>query len=640
MSVQFGKYSFDGKPVDIHEFSEFRNVLAPFDPDGQSHLCKDNFGVLYSALHSTKESRCEKQPHVSESGLVLTWDGRLDNRKDLIDELEEELSLDSTDLEIVAAGQERWGSDLLPRLIGDWALSVWNPNDQSLVLARDFVGTRHLYYCVENEQVTWCTILDPLVQLARHPFELEKEYLAGWLSFFPATHLTPYVGIHAVPPACFIRFTGGSAEVKKYWDFNSSKQIRYRTDEQYEDHFRSAFKESVRRRLRCDSPIFAELSGGMDSSSIVCMADEIALPEQPASNAIETVSYYDDSEPNCDDRSYFTLIERKRGRKGCHIDLSEHNCVAAFDPRGPFTPIPGLKDDSDDVIGLATLMRSKGFCTLLSGFGGDEVTGGVPTPIPELADLFARAQLRTLVGQLKLWALQKRKPWFHLFLETIQEFLPECFVRSPQSSLPPAWLRDDFADQHRAALLPDRERARIFGPLPSFQMNVKVLEILRRQLGCNPPECPSLYEKRYPYLDRDLLEFLFAIPREQLVRPGQRRSLMRRALIGIVPGEILNRRRKAFVVRGPISHIVNHWSEVLEFSRKSVMAALGIVDKESFLQTLDAVRVGSEVAVIPLLRAFAMEQWLRNSEVRKCLAIRDIGETGLISHSRQPELCA
>jgi hypothetical protein len=85
---------------------------------------------------------------------------------------------------------------------------------------------------------------------------------------------------------------------------------------------------------------------------------------------------------------------------------------------------------------------------------------------------------------------------------------------------------------------------------------------------------------------------------------------------------------------------VNHWSEVLELGRKSVMAALGIVDKENFLQTLDAVRVGSEVAVIPLLRAFAMEQWLRNSEVRKCLAIRDISETGLISHSRQPELCA
>jgi asparagine synthase (glutamine-hydrolysing) len=170
-------------------------------------------------------------------------------------------------------------------------------------------------------------------------------------------------------------------------------------------------------------------------------------------------------------------------------------------------------------------------------------------------------------------------------------------------------------------------------------MSLKVQEILRRQLGCSPPECSSLCEKRYPYLDRDLLEFLFAIPREQLVRPGQRRSLMRRALVGIVPGEVLDRRRKAFVVRGPIHRIANHRSEILEFSRKSMMAALGIVDEDKFLRTLDAVRAGYEVAIIPLLRAFALEQWLRNSEVRQCLVIGDARETGLISQSRQTELC-
>jgi asparagine synthase (glutamine-hydrolysing) len=642
VSVQFGKCSFDGKPVDIQQFDEFRNVLAPFGPDGQSHLCKDNFAVLYLALHTRKESRCETQPYVSRSGLVFTWDGRLDNRKDLIEKSGGQLCSDSTDLEIIAAGHERWGRDLFSKLIGDWALSVWNPIDQSLVLAKDFVGTRSLYYCVEQKQVTWCTILDPLVLFARHRFELENEYLAGWLSFFPATHLTPYVGIYAVPPSCFIRFARGqaSADVTKYWDFNPSKQIRYRTDKEYEDHFRCVFKESVRRRLRCDSLIVAELSGGMDSSSIVCMADEIARHEPSTCNDIETASYYDNSEPNCDDQIYFTLIEQKRGRAGFHLSLSGDNSVLAFDHGGQFIPIPGAKNDSGAVIDFAALMRSKGARTLLSGLGGDEVTGGVPTPVPELVDLLARVRLRILVCQLKRWALQNRKPWIHLLWETIQEFLPECFLRSSESILPPVWLRYDFADRYGPTMLPDRKRARIFGPLPSFQMHLKVLEILRRQLACSPPERAFPCEKRYPYLDRDLLEFLFAIPREQLVRPGQRRSLMRRALVGIVPAEILDRRRKAFVVRGPISHIANHWSEILEFSRKSMMAALGMIDEEKFLRTLDAVRVGSEVAMIPLLRAFAMEQWLRNSKVRKCLVIGEPDETGSVSPSRQPELCA
>jgi len=78
---------------------------------------------------------------------------------------------------------------------------------------------------------------------------------------------------------------------------------------------------------------------------------------------------------------------------------------------------------------------------------------------------------------------------------------------------------------------------------------------LRRQLACSALPTRPAYELRYPFLDRELLEFLFAIPREQLVRPGQRRSLMRRALTGVVPPEISNRKRKAYVVRGPMAAV-------------------------------------------------------------------------------------
>ena len=87
MSVQFGKCNFDGKPVDPKDLDEVRPVLAPYGPDGEGYICKDNVGILYRAFHTTKESRREIQPHVSPSGFVLTWDGRLDNREELIGEL-------------------------------------------------------------------------------------------------------------------------------------------------------------------------------------------------------------------------------------------------------------------------------------------------------------------------------------------------------------------------------------------------------------------------------------------------------------------------------------------------------------------------------------------------------------------------
>src|SRR5207302_381895 len=107
-------------------------------------------------------------------------------------------------------------------------------------------------------------------------FALNEEYIAGWFVVrFPAAHLTPYVGIHAVPPSSSVRLGPGRANVSGYWDFDPGKRIRYRTDAEYEEHFRAVFGKAVQRRLRSDGPILAELSGGMDSSSIVCMADSI-----------------------------------------------------------------------------------------------------------------------------------------------------------------------------------------------------------------------------------------------------------------------------------------------------------------------------------------------------------------------------
>jgi asparagine synthase (glutamine-hydrolysing) len=206
MGVQFGTCNFDGKPVDPQDLDQVRPVLAPYGPDGEGWICRDNFGILFRAFHTTKESRSEAQPLVSKSGAVITWDGRLDNREELTGALGRSVSPDWTDLEIAGACYDRWGTDAFRRWIGDWACSVWSPKDQSLVLAKDFIGTRHLYYSLDTPgRVRWCTILDPLILLAEHAFALEEEYVAGWLAYFPATQLTPFVGIHSVPPSAAVQ---------------------------------------------------------------------------------------------------------------------------------------------------------------------------------------------------------------------------------------------------------------------------------------------------------------------------------------------------------------------------------------------------------------------------------------------------
>jgi asparagine synthase (glutamine-hydrolysing) len=621
MSVQFGRWNFDGKPVDRDYLEKVMPVIALYGPEDSGAYSKANLSILYGAFHTTKESRRETQPHVTESGAVITWDGRLDNRAELIRSLREVLTISSTDVSIVAAAYEAWGTDCFAKMIGDWALSIWDANSRSLVLAKDPIGTRHLYYLIEKDQVTWSTILDPLVLFAGRSFALCEEYIAGWFSFFPAAHLTPYVGIHSLPPSSFVTIRAGKHTVRKYWDFDPGKRIRYRTDAEYEEHFRAVFSEAVRRRLRSDSPILAELSGGMDSSSIVCMADTIIGRGSAETPRLDTISYYDDSEPNWNERPYFTKVEEKRGRTGTHINVGNQETFKFEFDNDHFAATPGSTGgrQSESSRQFAACMAAQGNRVVLSGIGGDEVTGGVPTPTPELEDLLARGQFRMLAHQLKAWALDKRKPWFYLFFETVRCFFPPSLFGTPEHKRPAPWLNRQFVKRNLSALQGYETRIRFFGPLPSFQEDVSTLEALQRQLGCGGLPSGSPYEKRYPYLDRGLLEFTYAIPREQLVRPGQRRSLMRRALAGIVPNELLNRKRKAFVARAPLAAVAQEWPTLVEVSQHMIGGLDGIVESRKFSEALQRARHGQESPVVPLLRTLAIEFWLQRARGRECL---------------------
>lgn len=636
MSVQFGRWNFDGRPVDAVYLEKMHAFLAPYGPDDCGSYSKGNIHIHYRAFHTTKESRRETQPLITPSGAVLTWDGRLDNRGELIRQLRDVLTIDSTDVSIVAAAYEEWGTNCFAKLIGDWALSVWDPNRRALILAKDPIGTRHLYYSCDKEQVSWCTILDPLVLFAGKTFTLEEEYIAGCLAFFPATHLTPYVGVHSVSPSCYVRLEPRRQTITKYWDFDPSKRIHYPTDGEYEEHFRQVFAESVRHRLRSDSPILAELSGGMDSSSIVCMADALITRGVAETPRVETISYYNDSEPNWNERPYFTKVEEKRGRTGCHIDVGTQETFKLQLENDLFAATPcSIRRPNEPAMQFAACLTSQGNRVVLSGIGGDEVTGGVPTPTPELEDLLARARFRALAHGLKVWSLNKRKPWFLLLFESVRGFLPGSMIDVPKHKRPAPWLNREFVKRNMEALQGYENRVKLFGPPPSFQENLSTLNVLRRQMQCSGLSSDPPYEKRYPYLDRTLLEFLYAIPRAQLVRPGQRRSLLRRALAGIVPEELLERKRKAYVARAPLATISKAWVLYAEICQQQAGNSFGLIDPDRFCAALRGARDEQEAPIATLMRTLAVELWLNTISKSGILAGSE-GETSHILNAPAP----
>jgi asparagine synthase (glutamine-hydrolysing) len=632
MSVQFGRWNFEGQPLAPDDIEKVSVALAPYGADSNESYSKCGVRILYRAFHTTKESREETQPHVCQSGAVLTWDGRLDNRAELLVELRRSLAVDSSDVAIVAAAYNKWEIQCFAKLVGDWALSIWNPNNRSLILAKDPLGVRHIYYSIYRDHVTWSTILDPLVLFANKKFQICEEYIAGWFSYFPAAHLTPYVGIHAVPPSSFVALSPGKRAVSKYWDFDPAKRIRYRTDAEYEEHFRAAFAKAVHRRLRADQPILAELSGGLDSSSIVCMADNLIARGEADTPRLDTISWYDDSydhvEPDTNELHWITKVEEKRGRAGHHINVRElkvqgivsrTSFIPEFDSdRFAATPSPNKELPEHFKQYAAHMLLNKHRVTL-SGIGGDEVTGGdAPTPTLELRDLLARARFLALARQLKTWATKMRTPPLPLLWKAVRGFLILSVTGIPIDIRPASWLHPGFAHRNYTALCGYPSRVKLSGLLPSFQENLATLNVLRRHLADWLLHVKVLREVRFPYLDRDFLEFMYAIPREQIVGVGKRRFLMKRALVGLVPEELLSRRRKAFV-RQQTKTLSEEWAGLIEPNAVALSSSINIIDRGWFLGTLQELQHNDDVAMLGVMRTLTLERWLSHLTTRELL---------------------
>ena len=328
MSVQFGRWSFDEETDSATSTKRVRTILSACAPDG---VTIENIGPLtlvFGAFHTSTESPRQRQPFVSRQGNWFMWDGRLDNREECLSALDIS-DARFPDVAIVARAYELGGAESFGHLIGDWALSIWNPVERNLVLATDFLGARRLYYSTDHKRVVWSTILDPLVLFSDRPFAICEEYLAGWLSAFPRETLTPFKDICAVPAGHCVTIRKGSVMTRQFWKFDSHKRARCGNDREFEEEFLALFQKSIARRLRSSSPVLAELSGGVDSSSIVCTADRLCT-QGVVDQRLDTVSYFDDGEPNWDERPFVYAVEKTARSAG---RPHRHRFSGCSDPR-------------------------------------------------------------------------------------------------------------------------------------------------------------------------------------------------------------------------------------------------------------------------------------------------------------------
>jgi asparagine synthase (glutamine-hydrolysing) len=620
MNIIFGIWRPQGPPVTREELESMAVHTRRFAPDGEWFRITPEIGFGVQAQYTHDRSRLDNQPASDAAGNVLLFDGRLDNYRNLMSELGL-ISQNTSDSEIILCAYRRWGKDCFVRLIGDWALAIWDTHTHTLHLARDHAGTRLLHSARKNSgTIIWATYLDSFLGTGLLD-SLDPVYMASYLAMFPCYGRSPYQGIHAVLPGHFLKATSQSARASQFWTPMQGAPHSRRSLEASKAEFLHLLEQSVARRIVSGSPILAELSGGMDSTSIVCVADRLRKLSGASSHTepLDTLSYFNDSDPDWNERPYFTLLEEKRGRSGFHIDASIYR--ASFErpaENGARYLYPGINETTiKHELDLNATTSSGRYRSILSGIGGDEFTGGNPMPASEIADLLAMGRVLSSTRRALAWCLAKRTSLVEMFGQSILllfDYSQHSHLDSKKTMIP--WLTTVTRQHLQTAAheLPLVHFRPLFVRPKMAELSQTWWYTLRTQPHLQPSET-FRWEYRYPFLDRDLLEFLFELPYEYLAEPGRRRFLMRASLRQIVPEEILERRRKAFLLSSPLRNVRELTTRLADIIDSSVLVQSRYVDKCALRGALERTVNGDDLRWWSYLLRFAtLETWLQHRE--------------------------
>lgn len=610
MSILFGIRRASGDIVQNAELCAMGRMTAAWAMDGGSLKHAGRIGMGLQPLHTHARSWLDAQPVIDGFGNMLTFDGRLDNYVELTDRLDIRVE-DCSDSRIILEAFQRWGEACFKHFIGDWALALWSSADEALYLARDHAGTRTLYFEEAGGCVQWGTYLESFFAGINHR-ELDQFFVTRFLCGRVLGTCTPYRGIRAVPPAHHMRFDRNGYKARRHWAPPGDDVLCYRDETQYEEQFLTLFEQSVRRRIGTEDPVIAQLSGGMDSSAIVCMSDRVR--HRDGGRAVPTLSFFDDSESSWNEVPYFSAVEKQRNQTGIHIPVSMSvRSLAPYQAsEGGFLPLGGDSSTLNEEKRIASAIPKDGVRTILSGIGGDEMLGGSLTCFPELAGELLSLRLGSLFSSTLKWSLSNRTPLLFLYRDLFA-FTRKLYLPLGMNPPVPPWVRC----LARAAPGEKQDRsmpAYRFGHQPRTIVNALTWSSILETMPNNHPPLLFRYEYRFPFLDRDLVEYLFRVPLSQLSRPGRRRYMMRRALQGVVPNAVLERPRKGFVIRAPLTLLRDRRPEIAALFETRAKPMELLVDVAAFQRALDVIGRGAELrwlsgAMRTISLAIWMESW-------------------------------
>jgi asparagine synthase (glutamine-hydrolysing) len=554
MSGIAGVWNFDGRRVARDLISTLGASVAHRGEDYAGTWCADGVGFAARVRRIAPESACERQPVVDRSGTALVFDGRLDNRDELLRQLPTPGNdPEESDVGVIFRAFRMWGDACLEKLAGDFALAAYSPDEKRLVLARDPVGCRPLYYWCDGKTLVFGSEIKAILAHTDVRAEPNEDLLADFL----LRDLLPYEdegdtffqGIRAVLPGCRVSVSARGIHSKRFWDFNPQIKTRYASYAEYADRLRELLIQAVKRRLRTNAPVAIAVSGGLDSSVVLCIADDL-LKSRAVNTPVSHVSCVSHRNGQAEEQRLGQLLESTRGVSIDRIAMGPPGNREQLGGLVWHSEWPRFDDNWCAWQPMLAHVRNSGARTMMTGHWSDQlffVTG-------YLSDLFARVSWRQVAGHLREYGR-----WF---VDADPGYFRSRFRRELALNLTPhewrARLRPLLKTRRRhgserlvspafAARL-ERPRARIARPRAASAHARDIYQFVRAQshriqfeadeklaAGCG-------VEAVTPFLDRDLIAYLMSIPGDVQNHGGVPRALLRDSMRGIVPEAILERR--------------------------------------------------------------------------------------------------
>ena len=538
------------EPVDQAQLKRAADAMAHRGPDDEGFYLDGELGLGNRRL-SIIDLPGGHQPLSNEDGtLWISFNGEIYNYRELRQQLEGRHQFrTASDTEVILHLYEEHGTGLLRHLRGMFAFALWDQRQRRLLLVRDRIGIKPLYYLTEPGRLAFASELRALRQLSTRPLEVDPQSVYDFFGFryVPAPH-TFYRQISKLLPGHFLMADADGIRQERYWDLPGEDENPLAAEE-YAAQVLDVLRESIRLRLVADVPLGVFLSGGVDSTALVAlMADLGVSPLRTFSVGFEEEQY--------SELPYARRVAARFETQHTEVILRARDLADELQRLVAFRDEP-VAEPTDVALYRMSLKAAETVKVVLAGEGSDELFAGYPKYAADRLAGLVSAFPQEVTSTIVRW-LPYRQRRVKLALEALA--IPDEAERSA------TWFAS-FSRQEREALFSSDFLAQVDLAHPAH-----VFAQYLEQVRDRPPLKRMLYadlkiwlpdnlllrgdqmtmaasiEERVPFLDHKLVELAARIPVRLLTQGFRTKVLLRQALRPYLPPETLRRRKVGFTV--------------------------------------------------------------------------------------------